>query len=133
MPLDLEQIKQMRQWIDKPGGFEEWFERDDVDALVSEVERQRERVEELEHDADAFFGEMATLLGPGKPPAGVSRGAYWIGRVAQALGERESRVEELEAEKTWLRERLHEAQREMDTARVALSENDQTRGSGDVT
>lgn len=117
MPLDLEPIKQRRDDCARLG-WRLMLTGEETDALI-------ERVGELEHDADAFFGEMATLLGPGKPPAGVSRGAYWIGRVAQALGERESRVEELEAEKTWLRERLHEAQREMDTARAALSENNQ--------
>lgn len=64
------------------------------DILPGQAERERD---EARADLNALCGELATILGPGTSPAGVSRPAYWIGRVGQALAEVERERDEARA------------------------------------
>ena len=80
-------------------------------------------------ERDALFAELATILGPGKPPKGVTRAAYWIARVGQALGA-------VEAERDAYREDLHnlrESYAHVVKARAALlAERDAARAERDA-
>lgn len=57
-------------------------------------------------DLDSLIRELATILGPGRPPRGVGRIEYWISRVGEGLARAEAvggdelreRIAELEAE-----------------------------------
>ena len=60
-------------------------------------------------ELDSLCGELAGLLGPGKPPKGVTRAAYWISRVAEALPPNDGvRLVDAREVAEWLEENVRE-------------------------
>jgi hypothetical protein len=81
-------------------------ERDELaNRLVAERDAHLEQEQQLraalggeaESELQSLYGELATILGPGKPREGETRAAYWLRRIGAALsehpetGEREAR------------------------------------------
>ena len=57
-----------------------------VKELEKVIYELNSRVTELRSEQDSFFGELATILGgPGRPREGVTRNAYWLGRLGEFL------------------------------------------------